>query len=124
MCTIKGYCLTIRQARYLLEEQCAYLLSMMSVCTVSTRGLFDDPVLVKNGTLQAYYTRDYCVQETGEQIKRSLQEIGLADVYRRSTMTAEARALWQQHALSGIQLFKQQNVLSQYDTWYQQSVQQ
>jgi hypothetical protein len=32
--------------------------------------------------------------------------------------------LWQQHALSGIQLFKRQNVFSQYDTWYQQSVQQ
>jgi len=46
------------------------------------------------------------------------------DVCRRSTMTTEARALWQTHALSGIQLFKQQNVLSQYDAWYQQSVQQ
>jgi hypothetical protein len=46
------------------------------------------------------------------------------DFYRRSTINAEARALWQTHALSGIQLFKQQNVLSQYDDWYQQSVQQ
>jgi hypothetical protein len=44
------------------------------------------------------------------------------DVCRRSTLTAEARALWQTHALSGLQLFKQQNVLSQYDAWYQQSV--
>ena len=46
------------------------------------------------------------------------------DLCRRSTLTAEARALWQQNALSGIQLFQQQNVLSQYDAWYQQSVQQ
>ncbi len=46
------------------------------------------------------------------------------DVCRRSTLTAEARALWQQQALFGIQLFKQQNVLSQYDEWYQQSVKQ
>ena len=46
------------------------------------------------------------------------------DFGRRSTISPEARALWQQHALSGIQLFKQQNVLSQYDAWYQQSVQQ
>jgi len=46
------------------------------------------------------------------------------DVCRRSTMNAEARAMWQKHALSGIQLFKQQNVLFQYDAWYQQSVQQ
>jgi hypothetical protein len=46
------------------------------------------------------------------------------DFCRRSTISPEARALWQQQALSGIQLFKQQNVLSQYDTWYQQSVQQ
>lgn len=46
------------------------------------------------------------------------------DVCRRSTLTAEARALWQQHTLFGIQLFQQQNVLSQYDEWYQQSVKQ
>jgi hypothetical protein len=46
------------------------------------------------------------------------------EVPRRSTMSAEARAMWQQHVLSGIQLFKQQNVLSQYEAWYQQSVQQ
>jgi hypothetical protein len=39
-------------------------------------------------------------------------------------MHPEARAQWQQHVLSGIQLFKQQNVLSQYDAWYKQSVQQ
>ena len=46
------------------------------------------------------------------------------DVYRHSTMNPEARAMWQQHALSGIQLFKEQNVLSQYDAWYRQSVEQ
>ncbi len=46
------------------------------------------------------------------------------DVYRRSTMHPEARAQWQQHALSGIQLFKRQNELSQYDAWYKQSVEQ
>jgi hypothetical protein len=46
------------------------------------------------------------------------------DCRARSTISAEARALWQKHALSGIQLFKQQNVLYQYDAWYQQSVQQ
>jgi hypothetical protein len=46
------------------------------------------------------------------------------DVSRRSTMHPEARAQWQHHALSGIQLFKRQNVLSQYDAWYKQSVQQ
>jgi hypothetical protein len=46
------------------------------------------------------------------------------DVYSRSTMHPLARAQWQQHMLSGIQLFKQQNMLSQYDDWYKQSVQQ
>ncbi len=46
------------------------------------------------------------------------------DFCRRSTLNAEARALWQQHALSGIQLFKRQNMLFRYDAWYQQSVQQ
>ena len=46
------------------------------------------------------------------------------DIGRRSTMNTEARAMWQKHTLSGIQLFKQQNALSRYDAWYQQSVQQ
>ncbi len=46
------------------------------------------------------------------------------DMCRRSTLTAEARALWQQHTLFGIQLFQQQNMLSQYEEWYQQSVKQ
>jgi PAS domain-containing protein len=46
------------------------------------------------------------------------------DVYRRSTMSTEARTMWQQHVLSGIQLFKRQNELYQYDTWYQQLVKQ
>jgi transcriptional regulator with XRE-family HTH domain len=42
----------------------------------------------------------------------------------RSTINAEARATWQKHALYGIQLFKQNNVLYQYDAWYQQFVKQ
>jgi transcriptional regulator with XRE-family HTH domain len=46
------------------------------------------------------------------------------DLCRRSTMSTEARTTWQQHTFSGIQFFKQQNVLFQYDAWYQQSVQQ
>jgi len=43
---------------------------------------------------------------------------------RRSTVNAEARAMLQKHMLYGIQLFKQQNVLSQYDSWYQEFVKQ
>jgi hypothetical protein len=46
------------------------------------------------------------------------------DCRRRSTINAEARATRQKHMLYGIQLFKQQNVLSQYDAWYQQFVKQ
>jgi hypothetical protein len=46
------------------------------------------------------------------------------DFSRRSTINEEAHALWQQNVLSGIQLFKRQNVLSQYDAWYQQLVKQ
>ena len=42
----------------------------------------------------------------------------------RSTINAEARATWQKHALYGVQLFKQNNVLYQYDAWYQQFVKQ
>lgn len=41
----------------------------------------------------------------------------------RSTVNAEAHALWQQHVLYGLQSFKQKNVNSQYDAWYQQRVQ-
>jgi hypothetical protein len=42
----------------------------------------------------------------------------------KHTLNAEARAMWQEHAISGIQLFKRQHVLSQYDAWYQQLVKQ
>ncbi|GCF10814.1 MmyB family transcriptional regulator [Dictyobacter arantiisoli] len=44
------------------------------------------------------------------------------DICRRSTMSAEARALWQQHALFCFQLFMRQNALSQYEPWYQQYI--
>jgi hypothetical protein len=46
------------------------------------------------------------------------------DFRRHPMINAEAHALWQKHALYTVQRFKQQNVLSQYDAWYQQSVQQ
>ncbi len=40
----------------------------------------------------------------------------------RATFSAEALATWQKHVLYAVQLFKQQNVLYQYDDWYQQLV--
>jgi len=46
------------------------------------------------------------------------------DFRRHSMINAEAHASWQQHALYAVQRFKQQNILYQYDAWYQQSVQQ
>ncbi|GCF10712.1 MmyB family transcriptional regulator [Dictyobacter arantiisoli] len=46
------------------------------------------------------------------------------DFRARSTFNAEARALWQKHALYGVQLFKQKNLLYQCDAWYQQFVKQ
>jgi transcriptional regulator with XRE-family HTH domain len=46
------------------------------------------------------------------------------DARTRSMINAEAHAMWQQHVMYGLQRFKQQNVLSQYDPWYQQFVQQ
>ena len=46
------------------------------------------------------------------------------DFCKRTKMKADARAMWQEHAISGIQLFKRQNVLFQYDAWYQQLVKQ
>lgn len=42
----------------------------------------------------------------------------------RSSINAEARAAWQKQVLYGIQLFKQNNVLYQYEPWYQEMVQQ
>ena len=42
----------------------------------------------------------------------------------RSSMNAEARAAWQKQVLYGIQLFKQNNVLYQYELWYQELVRQ
>ncbi len=46
------------------------------------------------------------------------------DFRARSLINTEAHATWQKHVLYGLQHFKQQNELSQYDAWYQQSVQQ
>ena len=46
------------------------------------------------------------------------------DFRARSLINTEAHAAWQKHVLYGLQQFKQQNELSQYDAWYQQSVQQ
>lgn len=39
-------------------------------------------------------------------------------------MNAEASATWQKQVLYGIQMFKQNNVLYQYEPWYQELVQQ
>ena len=46
------------------------------------------------------------------------------DFRRHSMINAEAETMRQKHMLYAVQHFKQQNVLSQYDAWYQQSVQQ
>lgn len=46
------------------------------------------------------------------------------DSRARSLINTEAYATWQKHVMYGLQHFKQQNVLYQYDAWYQQSVQQ
>lgn len=41
----------------------------------------------------------------------------------RSTINAEGHAMWQKHVMYALQHFKQLNVFSQYEAWYQQSVQ-
>jgi hypothetical protein len=46
------------------------------------------------------------------------------DFRKRSMVSAEMYDIWQKHVLYGLQHFKQQNVLSQYDAWYQQFVKQ
>ncbi len=42
----------------------------------------------------------------------------------RSSMNAEARTAWKKQVLYAIQLFKQNNILYQYEPWYQELVQQ
>ena len=46
------------------------------------------------------------------------------DFRRHSMIHAEADAMLQKHMLYAVRQFKQQNVLFQYDAWYQQCVQQ
>jgi transcriptional regulator with XRE-family HTH domain len=46
------------------------------------------------------------------------------DFRERSMRNTEAHAMWQKHVLYGLQHFKQQNALYQYDAWYQQLVKQ
>ena len=57
--------------------------------------------------------------------QRTMIHFLLNPVFRaRSLINTEAYTAWQKHVIYGLQQFKQQNELSQYDAWYQQSVQQ
>jgi hypothetical protein len=90
------------------------------------------PAIVVTHTFQIQAANEFSLRllelpplETIPQHQRStIHFLFHPDFRARSTINAEARAMWQKHVLSGIQLFKQQNALSQYDAWYQQSVQQ
>jgi PAS domain-containing protein len=90
------------------------------------------PAIVITHTLQVQAANEFFLRllelpplETIPQHQRStIHFLFNRDFRARSTFNAEARATWQKHALYGVQLFKQNNVLYQYDAWYQQFVKQ
>jgi hypothetical protein len=92
------------------------------------------PAIVVTRTLQIHAANEFFLHllelpplDTFPQHQRSTIHFLFHPDFRiraRSTFNAEARATWQKHALYGVQLFKQNNVLSQYDAWYQQFVKQ
>src|SRR5260221_230523 len=90
------------------------------------------PAIVVTHTFQVQAANEFFLRlfelpplETLPPHQRSLMHFLFHPAFRaRSTINAEARATRQKHMLYAVQRFKQQNVLYQYDAWYQQSVQQ
>jgi transcriptional regulator with XRE-family HTH domain len=90
------------------------------------------PAIVVTHTFQVQAANEFFLRllelpplDTLPQHQRSMMHFLFHPVFRaRSTINAEARATWQKHALYGVQLFKQKNMLYQYDAWYQQFVKQ
>jgi hypothetical protein len=74
-----GFRLVVENTYFLTETQCTYLIRKIGVLAVSTRGLFDNPVLVEKQRIVAYYTLDYAAQETTKHVQQYLKEIGMED---------------------------------------------
>ncbi len=72
---INGWFISVGPCCTLTEEQLDHIRWKLSVLAVSTRGLFDDPVLYTGQSLQAYYTTDYHARETCQHIRAYLQSI-------------------------------------------------
>ncbi len=72
---VDGWFISVGPCYSLTEEQSEFIRWNLTVLAVSTRGLFDDPVLFTGQSLQAHYTADYHAQETCEHIKAYLQTI-------------------------------------------------
>lgn len=72
---VEGWRINVESCCSLTREQYDFIRWKLSVLAVSTRGLFDDPVLSTAQSLQAYYASEYHAQETAQHIKAYLQTI-------------------------------------------------
>jgi hypothetical protein len=79
MRVVDGWLVEITTIPSLMQEQCDDIGRELRVLAVSTRGLFDDPVLCEGQTMRAHYLQDYHAHETVEHIRTYLQLIGLND---------------------------------------------
>lgn len=85
-----GFLLEVENTHLLTETQRQSLVRKLRILAVSTQGLCDDSVLVKEQTLAAYYPVAYYAQETLKHIQKYLDEI---DVEKKITVTLQA-AQW------------------------------
>lgn len=76
MRVIDGWLIEISTFSSLTQEQFDNIKDELRILAVSTRGLFDDPVLFEGQIVRAYYMRDYHANETADHIRAYLKLIG------------------------------------------------
>lgn len=72
---VEGWFVSIEPCYSLTQEQLDHIRWTLSILAVSTRGLFDDPVIFTGQSMQAHYTTEYRAQETCDHIRAYLQTI-------------------------------------------------
>lgn len=91
---VNGYHLEIKPTAHLSKEHYSYLIWKLGVLAVSTKGFYDNPVLAGDNILEAYYSRKEYVQETEQQIKSYLQEIGINGKINVAVQATEWTIYW------------------------------
>jgi hypothetical protein len=85
---VDGWLISVEPCCTLTEEQLEHIQWKLSVLAVSTQGLFDDPVLSIDQSLQAHYITEYHARETCQHIQAYLQTIQ-QDEHVKITLTTK-----------------------------------